>query len=127
MINRRQFIGGVAAAVALSGCARTQPSGTYEIASGERDGFQSEFAELLADVPPPSGGDLRLTVRYTTGSLENLSLLASGEVLIGLTLADSAVDSATPIVAIGRVYENYLQCAVPEPRRPDGGSSRRAD
>ncbi|MDF3310791.1 TAXI family TRAP transporter solute-binding subunit [Rhodococcus sp. T2V] len=113
MINRRQFLGGVAAAVALSGCARTQPSGTYEIASGERDGFQSEFAELLADTAATESGDLRFTVRYTTGSLENLSLLASGEVLIGLTLADSAVLSDTPMLAIGRVYENYLQCAVP--------------
>ncbi|TQC46282.1 TAXI family TRAP transporter solute-binding subunit [Rhodococcus sp. WS4] len=113
MINRRQFIGGVAAAVTLAGCSRTQLLGPYEIASGERDGFQAEFAELLADAAAAADRDLRLTVRNTSGSLENLSLLAAGEVLIGLALADSAAEATTPVLAIGRVYENYLQCAVP--------------
>ncbi|MEN0137751.1 MAG: TAXI family TRAP transporter solute-binding subunit [Rhodococcus sp. (in: high G+C Gram-positive bacteria)] len=113
MISRRQFLGGVAATATLAACARPEPAGPYEIASGERDGFQAAFAELLADVATAADGDLRLTVRYTTGSLENLSLLASGEVLVGLTLADTAAEATTPLLAIGRVYENYFQCAVP--------------
>jgi len=55
---------------------------------------------------------VRIEPVTTTGSQENLGMLANGQVDAALALADSVQSERAPLVALGRVYENYLQLAV---------------
>ncbi|MCE6998870.1 TAXI family TRAP transporter solute-binding subunit [Saccharothrix sp. S26] len=105
-MNRRVFLLGLLAA----GCGTGAPSGEVVIAAGERGGMYFDFATLLAEQLV----DVRGRVLETEGSLANLALLASGEVQVALTLADSArvADPGLELRALGRVYENYLQLVV---------------
>ncbi|MFW0794896.1 TAXI family TRAP transporter solute-binding subunit [Gordonia sp. CPCC 205515] len=112
-LDRRTFLaalGGALATPLLASCGVSSPA-THVIASGERGGFQSEFANLLAAAM--SSGPIRLTQRNTRGSIENMGLLTSGQVSFGLSLGDVAVARPAGLAAVGRVYENYVQFAVP--------------
>jgi uncharacterized protein len=89
------------------------------IASGEAGGFYAEFGELLAARLRES--DRPSSVVATAGSVDNVRLVASGRAALGIALADivTAVRAGTrpftrpvPLLAIGRVYENYLQLVV---------------
>ncbi|MDQ1173939.1 TRAP transporter TAXI family solute receptor [Microbacterium testaceum] len=101
----------------LSGCvpAAAPP---LVLGCGEAGGSYLQFGELLADATS-SSTRLRISPLPTEGSVDNLALLAARRVDLALSLVDSAVaaDSAADVVAIGRVYQNYLQCVV----RADGG------
>lgn len=76
------------------------------------------FAELLATQLQARYPDIEVEVVATEGTVENLALLRSGDVDVGLALADVAerdrvsgpADSGP--VAVARVYENYLQVIV---------------
>ncbi|MEP9416053.1 TAXI family TRAP transporter solute-binding subunit [Gordonia sp. VNQ95] len=83
----------------------------YRIATGEPGGFQSEFAKLLSSAM--ADGPVTLTPINTAGSLRNIDLLKVGEVNFGLSLGDVAAATGDPLRAVGRVYENYVQLAVP--------------
>lgn len=110
MIRRRTFLGGAGTLLLTSaaGCGfGTQPP-TVRLGAGERGGLYYAFANLLADA---AGEDVRVEPRTTAGSRENLDLIARGEVDAALTLADS-VRPDDDVLAIGRVYENYLQLVV---------------
>ncbi len=67
-------------------------------------------------------GGVEITALATEGSVDNLALLDTGSVDLALSLADSAaaVPEGDRLVAIGRVYQNYLQCIV---RAADGLTS----
>ncbi|MFI6865643.1 TAXI family TRAP transporter solute-binding subunit [Nocardia sp. NPDC050406] len=124
MINRRQFLtstGAVAAVAAMSACASTAPP-TIRLAAGETGGFYHAFAQLLAATAARTD-TLRIEPVTTAGSLSNLELLTRGEVDTALALADSVVAAAPGPLAIGRVYENYLQLVV----RADSPIQRVAD
>jgi hypothetical protein len=91
------------------------------IAAGEPGGFYIEFAELLAAEITDEEPRLRAVAVRTEGSLDNVGLLADGKADLALVLADAAQATATtggplptpvPMLAIGRVYENYLQLVV---------------
>ncbi|WP_062983090.1 TAXI family TRAP transporter solute-binding subunit [Nocardia anaemiae] len=111
MMRRRKFLSltvlGVAAGVV--GCGRGPD--LVRLASGEIGGFYHAFAELLAAVAQEAG-TVRIEPVTTTGSQENLRMLANGQVDAALALADSVQSERAPLVALGRVYENYLQLAV---------------
>ncbi|MFE3543868.1 TAXI family TRAP transporter solute-binding subunit [Nocardia sp. NPDC059177] len=113
-ISRRRLLA-LAALVSAGafGCAGTDPA-TVRLASGEDGGFYFAFAQLLAAAAHATG--LRIEPVETAGSQQNLRMVADGEVEIALALADSASDFGGRVVALGRVYENYLQLAV----RADG-------
>jgi TRAP transporter TAXI family solute receptor len=121
MIRRRKFLAlaafGVVAGVA--GCS--SEAAVVRLASGEVGGFYHAFARLLAAVAAESGG-MRIEPVITSGSQENLTRLAAGEVDAALALSDS-LGEWDRVLALGRVYENYLQLAV----RPDGPIHRVAD
>jgi TRAP transporter TAXI family solute receptor len=121
MIRRRRFLAlaafGVVAGVA--GCS--SEAAVVRLASGEVGGFYHAFARLLAAVAAESGG-MRIEPVSTSGSQENLTRLAAGEVDAALALSDS-LGEWDRVLALGRVYENYLQLAV----RPDGPIHRVAD
>ncbi|MBF6337349.1 TAXI family TRAP transporter solute-binding subunit [Nocardia abscessus] len=109
-IGRRGFLA-LAAAAGIAGCAPNGRGATVRLASGEVGGFYYAFAGLLglaaADI-----GDVRIERVPTSGSQDNLNLLARGDVDAALTLADSLRENPGRVSALGRVYENYLQLVV---------------
>lgn len=113
MLSRRGFLG-VVVAGAVVGCGVARDVVAVRVASGEVGGFYHAFAELLAEAAAREGV-VRVEVVTTSGSQENLALLARGEVDVALALVDS-VGEGDGVLALGRVYENYLQLVV----RADG-------
>ncbi|MGK8485894.1 TAXI family TRAP transporter solute-binding subunit [Nocardia asiatica] len=109
-IGRRGFLA-LAVAASLTGCAPSGRSATVRLASGEVGGFYHAFAGLLG-LAAATSGDVRIERVTTSGSQDNLRLLAHGEVDAALALADSLPESSGPVSALGRVYENYLQLVV---------------
>lgn len=124
-ISRRALLAGGAAGLAgllLTGCSgREAPELT--MACGEPGGTYIRFGKALGRAARAAGLTSGFTARVTGGSAENLELLAEGRVDLGISLADSAVENSDGLVAIGRVYQNYLQCAV----RVDRGFSSVAE
>lgn len=121
-LTRRGFlVAGVAAgAIGLAGCSPAPPR-VLTLACGEPGGSYLQFGELLSVVARESGG-VQITALATEGSVDNLALLDAGSVDLALSLADSAAagPEGDRLVAIGRVYQNYLQCIV---RAADGITS----
>ena len=115
-ISRRAMI--LATAVLAAGCVGNRPGGRVRLAAGERGGLYVAFAEILARQVHDRYPDIDVDVVPTEGSVENLARLRSGDVHLGLALADVAErDRATGPVAtapkaLARVYENYLQVVV---------------
>ncbi|MGY1944892.1 TAXI family TRAP transporter solute-binding subunit [Nocardia asiatica] len=109
-IGRRGFLA-LAVAASLAGCAPSGRGATVRLASGEVGGFYHAFAGLLG-LAAATSGDVRIERVTTSGSQDNLRLLAHGEVDAALALADSLPESSGPVSALGRVYENYLQLVV---------------
>ncbi|MDT7785444.1 MAG: uncharacterized protein QOF58_3863 [Pseudonocardiales bacterium] len=107
MLKRRTFLLGT---LSLAACGSSEPSGTIKIAGGEPGGFYNDFAALLSRLSP---SPLTITPLQTGGSADNLKHLREGTADLGLTLSDSA-HMETGLVALGRVYENYLQLVVLE-------------
>lgn len=115
-ITRRTFIAG--AALLVAGCLQNGPRGRLRLAAGDPGGLYLAFATVLAERLRARHPDLAVDVLPTEGTVQNLALLRSGEVDLGLALADVAerdhaggsTDSAP--LAVARVYENYLQVIV---------------
>ncbi|MDX3661847.1 TAXI family TRAP transporter solute-binding subunit [Streptomyces sp. ID05-26A] len=104
-MRRRTFLLG---ALALTACGTSEPDGTIRIAGGEPGGFYNDFAALISRLAP---GPFAITPIQTGGSADNLRHLREGKADIGLSLSDSA-HLEPGLVALGRVYENYLQLVV---------------
>ncbi|HUQ56124.1 TAXI family TRAP transporter solute-binding subunit [Lentzea sp.] len=104
-MKRRTFLLGT---LLLSSCGVSDPTGTLRIAGGEPGGFYNDFAALLSRLSP---GPLTITPIQTGGSADNLGHLREGTADLALTLSDSA-HMESGLVALGRVYENYLQLVV---------------
>lgn len=117
LLSRRAFVLGCAASAAA--CSfRGGPSGRLRLAAGDPGGMYLAFAELLAKRVQDRYPEIEVEVVPTEGTVENLALLRSAEVDVGLALADVAERDraigpvADAPVAIARVYENYLQVIV---------------
>jgi len=116
MLTRRAFVLG-AAAVA-TGCLRAEPAGRIRVAAGDPGGLYLAFSQLLAERIRLRYPDIDVEVVPTAGSVENLRLLRSGQVDMGLALADvverdrATGPAHTAPSAVARVYENYLQVIV---------------
>ncbi|MEV6717057.1 TAXI family TRAP transporter solute-binding subunit [Lentzea sp. NPDC051208] len=104
-MRRRTFLLG---ALALTACGTSEPAGTIRIAGGEPGGFYNDFAALISRLAP---SPLTITPIETGGSADNLEHLREGGADIALSLSDSA-HMEPGLVALGRVYENYLQLVV---------------
>lgn len=117
LLGRRELLLGAGGLglCALVGCGSDARDdvGSLRIACGEPGGTYIQFGQLLADALV--GADIAADAEALTtdGSVENLRLLESGEAQLAMCLADSAALSAWPPYAVGRVYQNYLQCFVP--------------
>lgn len=113
-MNRRTLLrmfGLTAVAPLAVACQSTELPG-YRLASAELNGFFYEFAQLLADAVVRDDAPFRLERLVTRGTIENLQLLRDGAVPLALALADATVSDPAGRVALGRVYENYLQVVV---------------
>lgn len=112
------------------------------VAGGESGGFYLEFATLLAGLLQREDVAETAEPLVTGGSLENIRRVMSGEATFAVALADTAAlpapgpaapgpspaaTGATPagtsLVALGKVYENYVHCIV----RADSGIGTFAD
>ena len=115
-------------APAASACTPDSRTERISVAGGEQGGFYLEFAQLLSEALGRRGVARTTAALETGGSLDNLDRIASGEATLGIALADAAADRlavqgpgdlANPsrIVALGKVYENYVHCLVRQDSR----------
>ena len=133
LTRRTALLGGIG--LVLGGCAMTGytgPERAVTIAAGESGGFYLAFAELLAAELNRAEPRLHATAVPTEASVANVNLLRSGQADLALVLADvaqtalggaSPFPEPVPLLALGRVYENYLQLVV----RAGEGLRRLAD
>jgi TRAP transporter TAXI family solute receptor len=122
-VTRRAVLWGGLAAL-LAGCSDSGyngPDRALTIAAGEHGGFYLAFAELLAAELTKAEPRLRCTAVTTEASVANVDLVRTGRADLGLALADVAevavagsdpFPQPVPLMALGRVYENYLQLVV---------------
>lgn len=101
---------------ALSACAPRPPLDYAVVAGGEPGGFYLEFAALLAASLQRNGVAGTATTLSTGGSADNFQRILSSAATLGPVLADTAAElmHASPgrVLAVGKVYENYLHCIV---------------
>jgi TRAP transporter TAXI family solute receptor len=116
-LSRRAFI--LATALLAAGCSiRSEPGGRVRLAAGQRGGMYLAFAEILANQVQTRYPQVAVDVLPTEGTVDNLALLRTGDIDMGLALADVAErdratgSPATAPQAVARVYENYLQVIV---------------
>lgn len=124
---RAAFGAGLAALAvpALGGCTAEPVAHDLVVAGGEPGGFYREFSTLLAAALQHHGVARQAQALPTGGSLENIQRLLSGQATLAVALADAAVEEAAVqaragegrLVALGKVYENYVHCIV---RRDSG-------
>lgn len=119
-VLRGAALGGAAlGAASAAGCSTGVPGGPVTLAAGEAGGFYLEFGELLGRQLRAAG--TAVEVLATGGSVHNVTRLGDGRAGIGLVLGDIAAaardgvppfSGPVPLLAIGRVYENYMQLVV---------------
>ncbi|MDP9693087.1 UNVERIFIED_ORG: TRAP transporter TAXI family solute receptor [Arthrobacter globiformis] len=120
---------------AVSACTPADRGRTVTVAGGEPGGFYLEFSTLLAESLQRHRVVGTAIPQVTGGSLENIERLLAGDATFAVALADAAAQQAakapatTPssaagrMVALGKVYENYVHCLV----RRDSGIRTFAD
>ncbi|MDQ0031896.1 TAXI family TRAP transporter solute-binding subunit [Arthrobacter bambusae] len=105
----------------LTSCMAYERPSSLTVAGGESGGFYLEFSTLLADLLQHEGIAEKAQPLTTGGSLDNIRRLLDGEASFAVALADTAAQQASTnagrIVALGKVYENYVHCIV----RQDSG------
>jgi uncharacterized protein len=127
--SRRALFGAAAATLfaAVDGCAREPdyPAGPLRIASGGIGGVYYAYAQGIQAVVRSALPRLRPAVLSTAASLENLRLVSAGKAEVGFSSADAAADGyrgdapfteALPVLALGRIYEDYLHVVVRKDR-----------
>src|SRR5256885_2072807 len=128
-MGRRVFLGAAAATVlaCLDGCSAEPdyPAGPLRIASGGSGGVYHAYALGVDAVVRAALPRMRPTVLATAVSVENLRMVAAGQAEIGFTTADAAADgyrgrppytTALAVLALARIYDNYLHLAVRKDR-----------
>jgi TRAP transporter TAXI family solute receptor len=106
-----------------AGCRNdaTYPAIPLRIATGAQGGVYFAYGNGIAEVVRQRLPRLNPEVLVTAASIENLRLVAAGDAEAGFTLADSAAlanagrppfVSPLPVVALARLYDNYLHAVV---------------
>ncbi|MBT2597543.1 TAXI family TRAP transporter solute-binding subunit [Arthrobacter sp. ISL-72] len=122
---------------AVNACTPDDRGRTVTVAGGEPGGFYLEFSTLLAESLERHEVVGTAVPQVTGGSLENIQRLLAGDATFAVSLADAAAQQAAApaspatappsgaggIVALGKVYENYVHCLV----RKDSGIRTFAD
>lgn len=118
--TRRAMLRALAAApvgAALGACASTDDVTEHRLVTSEPGGFFHEFGNLLAQAVRDADVPMVLRPLATTGFFENYELLQAGRAELAMALVDSLIPRKTGALAVGKVYENYLQAVVPESSR----------
>lgn len=114
--SRRAVLRALAAGpvgAALGACASTGDVAEHRLATSEPGGFFHEFGNLLARAVRDADVPMVLRPVGTTGFFENYELLRTGRAELAMALVDSLSSRGTGALAVGKVYENYVQAAVP--------------
>jgi len=113
-LNRRSLLRlvGLTSLAPFAAACQSTDLPVYSLAAAELNGFFYEFAQLLTDAVTRDDAPFRLERLVTLGTLQNLQFLRDGTVPLALALADATVADPAGRVALGRVYENYLQVVV---------------
>jgi TRAP transporter TAXI family solute receptor len=110
-------------AYGISRLTAREPASEYPgpivIATGGTKGVYYQYGQAFAAA---SGGRLgAMELRPTTGSVENLQLLAQGQATFAFVAADAALDAfggqspfgtAVPVSAVARLYDDYIHLVV---------------
>jgi TRAP transporter TAXI family solute receptor len=112
--------------VALSACpgqrGEPAPTGPLRIATGESGGVYHAYGAGIAAAVRAELPTLQTTALTTDASVANLRLLDTRRAEVGFTLADAAADAVVgarafthriDVVALARLYDNYVQLVVP--------------
>ncbi|MFC9334255.1 TAXI family TRAP transporter solute-binding subunit [Arthrobacter sp. NPDC057009] len=113
-LSRRRVITGMAALAAatfLSSCR--QELRTYSLGTAEERGFFYDFGQSLTTAVAHANVGFHLDPKITGGSVQNIPDVMTGKLDLALALADVAATERKNLRAVGRVYLNYLQLAVP--------------
>ena len=115
------------AVLLLSGCAQgpsvADPPSELVIAAGEASGVYYEYGQGLARALSEDLPSTTLRTRVTSGSVDNVGLLARGEAGLAFSLADTAAEAVagsgpfrSPVAlrALARLYTNSVHVVVPE-------------
>ncbi|GAB15917.1 hypothetical protein ARGLB_094_00540 [Arthrobacter globiformis NBRC 12137] len=114
LLSRRRLLAGiatVAAGISLGGCR--QDARTYSLGTAENRGFFFDFGQSLTAAVARANTGFTLNPLITGGSVENVPDIMAGRLDLALALADVAATERDNLRAVGRVYLNYLQFAVP--------------
>ncbi|MDP9693862.1 UNVERIFIED_ORG: TRAP transporter TAXI family solute receptor [Arthrobacter globiformis] len=114
LLSRRRLLTGaaaVAAGITLVGCR--QDARTYSLGTAENRGFFFDFGQSLTAAVARSNTGFTLNPLITGGSVENVPDIMAGRLDLALALADVAATERDNLRAVGRLYLNYLQFAVP--------------
>ena len=113
---------GGARAERVRGHGAGAPRGRIVIAAGGTTGVYYGYAKALASALEARDPGLRVDVLATSGSMENLRLVADGRATLAFTAADAAAEAALggppfgrrlPIAALARVYDDYITSSCP--------------
>lgn len=122
-VGRRELLrwGGLSMlATGLTACSTGPLIGRLDVAGGESGGMYFEFANLLCEALVKYNIAESSEALVTEASVENLRLLKSGRAGLSLALADTVAQLKPhdkSLAALGRVYQNYYHCLVPESSR----------
>jgi uncharacterized protein len=90
------------------------PASSVRIATGNAGGVYLAYGTGLAEAVRARLPSLTPTVLETDASVQNLRMLMDGRAEVAFTLADAAAPHSRDVVALARLYENYLQLVVRE-------------
>lgn len=119
MHSRATFLKLLAAgalAAPLSACGNRFADARFTMATGPKEGLWASFCTALAHEWHQRIGMPLPKLLPTDGPLENVAMLLDGRADISIEGADVAADSlhakGRPYLALGRVYDDYLQLVV---------------
>lgn len=91
------------------------PAGQLRIATGSSGGVYYSYGKGIAEAVRRRIPELKPTVLETAASVQNLRMVAAGEAEIGFAQADTAAEAVAGgarVVALARVYDDYLHLVV---------------
>ncbi|WP_327326464.1 TAXI family TRAP transporter solute-binding subunit [Streptomyces sp. NBC_01210] len=127
-ISRRRALQGSAAALVVFGLllwwllpfGGTSPRGTLTFSTGSQSGVYQRYGVLLKDALAHDLPDVKIDLRTSEGSQQNLARVAAGEADFTIATADAVAKykrdgkpGATRLRGCARLYDDYVQLIVP--------------
>jgi len=103
----------------VAACGRDEPQvppGQLRIATGSSVGVYYRYGEALKELVAQRIPQLRPSVLETAASVANVEMIAGGAAEVAFTQADIASDAyqdGRPLLALARLYDDYLHLVVP--------------